>query len=427
MFVELITTGSELLLGATLNTHQQWIGRQLAEIGMPVSRQLTVPDSGTAIAEAVAEALNRADLIITTGGLGPTSDDRTRDEIARLLGLTMSEDPAVLKQIELAFRRRNRPLPPNFKSLASIQAQVPAGALVLKNEHGSAPGLAIAVPRSSGGHAPRQLIMLPGPPRELQPMFSEHVLPLLKSRFPASGSFVSTTFHTIGIGESRVEDAIRPHLIELEAHGLEIGYCARTGEVDVRLSAQGSDAAVVVKEAANRVRRLMSKHTYSEDRRSLEEVVIDLLRAQNKKLATAESCTGGLAANCLTNISGASDVFVGGLVTYSNELKQSLLGVRPETLAAHGAVSEETAREMATGALTRCGADLAIAITGIAGPTGGSADKPVGTVFIALADQAGVEVQRQQNTFDRETFKFITARQSLEMLRRRLLAIPGNG
>ena len=273
----------------------------------------------------------------------------------------------------------------------------------------------------------RLLIMLPGPPRELQPMFSEHVRPLLKSRFPASGSFVSTTFHTIGIGESRVEDAIRPHLIELEAHGLEIGYCARTGEVDVRLSAQGSDAAVVVKEAANRVRRLMSKQTYSEDRRSLEEVVIDLLRAQNKKLATAESCTGGLAANCLTNISGASDVFVGGLVTYSNELKQSLLGVRPETLAAHGAVSEETAREMATGALTRCGADLAIAITGIAGPTGGSADKPVGTVFIALADHARVEVQRQQNTFDRETFKFITARQSLEMLRRRLLAIPGNG
>ena len=162
MFVELITTGSELLLGATLNTHQQWIGRQLAEIGMPVSRQLTVPDSGTAIAEAVAEALNRADLIITTGGLGPTSDDRTRDEIARLLGLTMSEDPAVLKQIELAFRRRNRPLPPNFKSLASIQAQVPAGALVLKNEHGSAPGLAIDVPRTPPGqnvapadHAPR--------------------------------------------------------------------------------------------------------------------------------------------------------------------------------------------------------------------------------------------------------------------------------
>jgi nicotinamide-nucleotide amidase len=427
MFVELITTGSELLLGATLNTHQQWLGRQLAELGMPVSRQLTVPDSGTAIAEAVADALQRADLIITTGGLGPTSDDRTRDEIARLLGLQMTEDPDVLKQIEIVFKRRNHPLPPNFKSIASIQAQVPAGAIVLKNEHGSAPGLSLEIPRTTVGQIPRQLIMLPGPPRELQPIFTEHVIPLLKSKFSASGSFVSTTFHTIGIGESRVEAAIRPHLVELEARGLEIGYCARTGEVDVRLSAQGPAAMELVKEAAQRVRRLMGKYTYSEDRRILEEVVLGLLREQGKKLVTAESCTGGLLAHCLTNVAGASDMFVGGLVTYSNELKQSLLGVRADTLAAHGAVSEETAREMALGALARYGADYALAITGIAGPTGGSAEKPVGTVFIALADRAGVEVERNQNPFDRETFKFITVRQSLEKLRRRLLSSPGDG
>jgi nicotinamide-nucleotide amidase len=423
MFVELITTGSELLLGATLNSHQQWIGRQLADLGLPVSRQLTVPDSGTAIAEAVADALKRADLIITTGGLGPTSDDRTRDEIARLLHLTLTEDPEVLRQIEVVFRRRGRPLPPNFESLARIQAQVPAGAVVLKNEQGSAPGLALPVPAATDGRRTRLLIMLPGPPRELHPTFTGHVIPLLKAQFPESAAFVAKTFHTIGVGESRVEDAIRPHLVELEARGLEIGYCARTGEVDVRLTAEGPAAAELVDEAARRVRRLLANHTYSEDRRSLEEVVIGLLREQRKKLVAAESCTGGYVAHCLTNVPGASEVFVGGLVTYSNELKQALLGVRAETLAEQGAVSEKTAREMAGGTLSRFGADYAVAITGIAGPGGGSAEKPVGTVFMALADLEQVVVQRQQNAFDRETFKFITGRQCLEMLRRRLIEV----
>lgn len=424
MFVELITTGSELLLGATLNTHQQWLGRQLADLGLPVSRQLTVPDAGTAIAEAVRDALQRADLIITTGGLGPTSDDRTREEIARLLGLTLSEDPDVLRQIEVAFRRRGRPLPPNFKTLASIQAQVPAGALVLRNDHGSAPGLALRMEPPVTGHKARLLVLLPGPPRELQPMFLDHVVPLLKAQFPDAASFVSKTFHTIGVGESRVEDAIRPHLIELEARGLEIGYCARTGEVDVRLTAVGPGAAELVDEAAQRVRSLLAKHVFSEDRRTLEEVVLGLLRARNEKVVTAESCTGGYVAHCLTNVPGASEVFLGGMVTYSNELKQALLGVRAETLATHGAVSEATAREMAVGALARHEADYAIAITGIAGPGGGSEEKPVGTVFIALADREQVVVEQQRNWFDRETFKFITGRQSLELLRRRLLGRP---
>ncbi len=421
MFVELITTGSELLLGSTLNSHQQWIGRQLADLGLPVNRQSTVPDSGSAIAEAVADALKRADLIITTGGLGPTSDDRTRDEIARLLGLSLTEDPEVLRQIEIVFKRRNRPLPPNFKTIASIQAQVPAGAIVLKNEQGSAPGLALAVPRAGFDQPARLLVLLPGPPRELHPIFTEHLIPLLKDRFPAGAGFVSKTFHTIGVGESRVEDMIRPQLIELEARGLEIGYCARTGEVDVRLTAAGAEAVGLVTEASRRVRRLISKFTYGEDRCSLEEVVVGLLRKHDQKLVTAESCTGGFVSHCLTNVPGASEVFLGGLVTYSNELKQSLLGVRAETLASRGAVSEETAREMAAGALARYEADFALAITGIAGPAGGTPDKPVGTVFIALADAKAVTVQCQQNPFDRETFKFITGRQSLEMLRQRLL------
>lgn len=427
MYVELITTGSELLLGATLNSHQQWIGRQLAELGLPVSRQVTVPDSGTAIADAVAEALSRADLIITTGGLGPTADDRTRDEIARLLGLPLTEDPEVLRQIEAVFQRRNRPLPPNFATLAAIQARVPAGALVLKNEHGSAPGLAMKLPAGANAAHPRWLIMLPGPPRELQPIFRDHVLPLLRANCPECGGFIAHTLHTFGVGESRVEDAIRPRLAELESRGLEIGYCARTGEVDVRLTATGAAARELVAEAAGRVRRLLGKFIYSEDQRSLEAVVIELLRASRQRLVTAESCTGGYVAHCLTNVPGASEVFLGGMVTYSNELKQTLLGVRPETLAAHGAVSEPTAREMAAGARERYHADFAIAITGIAGPGGGTPEKPVGTVYIGLASRDEVTVVRQENAFDRETFKVVTARQSLELLRHQLLGMRPAG
>ncbi|MBI1178372.1 competence/damage-inducible protein A [bacterium] len=421
MFVELITTGSELLLGATLNSHQQWIGRRLAEIGLPVNRQLTVPDTGTAIADAVREALTRADLVITTGGLGPTSDDRTRDEIARLLNLSLTEDPEVLKQIELVFKRRNRPFPPNFETIARTQAQVPAGAIVLKNEHGSAPGLAIDVATENKTGRGRLLIVLPGPPRELHPMFLAYAIPLLKTRFPEVGTFSCLTFHTIGVGESRVEDAIRPHLVELESNGLEIGYCARVGEVDVRLTALGPKGEELVREASLRVRRLLGKFIYSESGQSLEEVIVHLLAELKQTLVTAESCTGGFVSHCLTNVPGASDVLLGGLVTYSNEFKRELLGVRDETLSAHGAVSEQTAREMAEGARTRYRADYAIAITGIAGPGGGSVEKPVGTVFIGVADANGVDVQRHQNAFDRETFKFITGRQSLEMLRRRLI------
>lgn len=423
VFVELITTGSELLLGATLNSHQQWLGARLAHLGLPVNRQVTVPDTGTAIADAVAEAIRRADLVITTGGLGPTADDRTRDEIARLLGVALEPDPAVAREIEALFARRGRPLPPN----AMVQARVPAGAVVLRNEHGSAPGLTMEFHRPGGHSSNGFLVMLPGPPRELRPMFDEHVEPLLRERFAAARDFVSLTLHTIGIGESRVEEAVRPHLSRLEADGLEIGYCARSGEVDVRLSATGPGAADKVEAGCRVVRRLLGKFIYSDRNETLEQVVVEELRRQGKQLATAESCTGGLLASTITDVPGASEVFRGGVVSYSNDLKQSLLGVRAETLSNHGAVSEETAREMAAGARKRYGADFALAITGIAGPTGGTPDKPVGTVFISLADDDGVDVRREMNALDRATFKLVTTRQSLELLRRRLRGMPSPG
>lgn len=423
MFVELITTGSELLLGSTLNSHQQWIGQRLAALGMPVNRQLTVPDAGSAIADAVAEALTRADVVIVTGGLGPTSDDRTRDEIAGLLGLELQTDADVLLQIEKVFKQRGRPLPPNYSTLAHIQAQVPSGAIVLTNEKGSAPGLAIEVPADKFGEraGTSLLVMLPGPPREMRPMLDAEVTPLLKKHYPLAAGFLSRTFHTLGIGESRVEDAVAPHLEKLMKRGLELGFCARSGEVDVRLTAVGDAAPGLMEEASAMVHRLMREHIYSDDGSSLGEVIIRELKRQGKKVVTAESCTGGFVAHTLTNVSGASEVFSGGIVTYSNELKQTLLGVSADTLAKHGAVSEETAREMALGARERYEADYAISITGIAGPTGGTETKPVGTVFIGLAHPGGVTAEKQFYPFERETFKFVTGRQSLDMLRRQLL------
>jgi nicotinamide-nucleotide amidase len=290
------------------------------------------------------------------------------------------------------------------------------------NPVGTAPGLAMDVPATQFGsrEQPNVLVMLPGPPREMRPLFQLHVVPLLKERFQASSGFMSKIYHTLGIGESRVEDALSGPLKPLTDRGLELGFCARTGEVDVRLTASGNEAASLIETGSGIVVRMLRDHIYSDDGSSLNEVVIRELRRQGQSVVAAESCTGGFVSNLLTDIPGASEVFIGGFVTYSNKLKMRLLGVRKETLEAHGAVSEETAREMAVGARDRYGADFAISITGIAGPTGGTPDKPVGTVFIGLACADDTEVVRATNAFDRAAFKYVTGRQALDMLRRRL-------
>jgi nicotinamide-nucleotide amidase len=423
LHIEIINTGSELLLGAVLNTHQQWLCRQLANHGYLVERQVAVADSGQAIEQAVREALARADCILTTGGLGPTSDDLTRDRIAALLNRPLHEDARVLAHLEQFFQARRRRLPPS----ARVQTLVPEGALVLANAHGTAPGLLVEVNpnqfRADG--KPSWLVMLPGPPRELYPMFTEQVLPLLREKLPLPREFVSCTLRSTGIGESAVEETIAAPLKPLAELGLEVGYCARVGEVDVRLSARGERAASLVNQAEDVVRRLIGKHIFGSGDDSLETVVVRLLTERQQTLALAESCTGGLIAHRITNVPGASAVLRSGLVTYSNEAKRKLLGVRAETLAAHGEVSQAVAREMAEGARVEGGTDYALAVTGIAGPTGGSPAKPIGTVFIALATAGQTVGLDPFNPFDRETFKFVTSQQALELLRRELLATPG--
>ena len=415
MRIEIINTGAELLLGRVLNTHQQWLCRQLADLGYVVDRQVAVDDCAPRMLDAVRDALAVSDLVIVTGGLGPTSDDRTREVIAGFLERKLLEDSTVLTHIQNMFAVRKRPMPASTR----VQALVPEGATVLMNAHGTAPGLVLEAPS-----ARRLLVMLPGPPRELRPMFTEQVVPILRERLPPQEPFVCRTLRTTGLGESMVEERIAGPLQLLTQAGLELGYCARVGEVDVRFTARGAKARDLVAEAERIARGLLGDLVFAVDDESLEVVLVRLLTERKQTVALAESCTGGFIAHRITNVPGASAVLLAGLVTYSNEAKQQFLGVRPETLAAHGAVSEAVAREMAEGARTRTGADYAIAVTGVAGPGGGTAEKPVGTVWMALAGAAGTFAQRKLNAFDRETFKYVSSQQALDLLRLQLKS-PG--
>jgi nicotinamide-nucleotide amidase len=418
--LEIINTGSELMLGRVLNSHQQWLCRQLSDRGYVVARQVAVADTAVEIRQAVSESLARGGLAITTGGLGPTTDDLTRAALAELLTRPLHEDGMVMAAIEAWFQRRGRPMPPSVR----LQAQVPAGAIVLPNAHGTAPGLILeAGPTAASPDRPSAwLVMLPGPPRELRPMFAEQVLPWLARQFPLDTPFYARTLRTTGLGESMVQERIAGPLASLVAAGLEIGYCARVGEVDVRLASRRPDAIALVAEAEALVRECMSRQVFGSEDDTLEGAVVRLLTGRRQTLVVAESCTGGRLASRITDVPGASAVFLGGVVSYSNALKQRLLGVRAETLAGAGAVSETTAREMAEGARTRHGADYALAVTGIAGPGGGTPAKPVGTVFIALATARATTVIAPLNPYDRETFKNVTTQQALELLRQELLA-----
>jgi nicotinamide-nucleotide amidase len=412
--VELINTGSELMLGRVLNTHQQWLCRQLADLGLVVSRQVAVDDTSDRIVEAVREALARARLVIVTGGLGPTSDDRTRDAVAALLGRTLRLDEAVLCHIQSYFTSRRRIMVEGIK----VQAMIPEGATVLLNHFGTAPGLAMqTTPAGESGPA-GLLVMLPGPPRELRPMFTSQVLPLLRQAYPSETVLACRTLKTTGLGESLVEQKIAGPLERLVQAGLDLGYCARIGEVDVRLAARGPGAAKLVAEAEQIVRPLLGALVFGSDEDTLEAVVVRALTERRQTVATAESCTGGLLAHRLTNVPGASAVFWGGAVSYANQAKESLLGVPAALLAEHGAVSEPVVRAMAEGIRQRAGSDYAVAVTGIAGPSGGSEAKPVGTVFIGLAGPTGTVAERCLNPYDRETFKWVTSQQALDLLRK---------
>jgi len=368
------------------------------------------------LVDAVREALTRSDWVITTGGLGPTCDDRTRELVAGLLGRNLIHQPAVEASIRAWFESRNRPVPNRTR----VESMVPEGAEILVNRHGTAPGLAVWLepnPFRPGGQA-SWLVMLPGPPRELRPMFLEEVLPRMAARFPIREGFACRTLKTTGLGESYMEERLDEPLRDLVAGGMDLGFCARTGEVDVRFVARGSQASEVVAEAERRTRAIVGEHIFGVEDDTLEQVIVREFTSRGLTLALAESCTGGHVANRITHVPGSSAVLLAGVVSYSNASKQSLLGVDPTLLANHGAVSEPVARAMAEGARRVTGADFALSITGIAGPGGDVPGKPVGTVFMAVASADATVVLRQLNVFDRETFKYVTAQQAMSLVLR---------
>ncbi len=409
--IEVINTGTELLLGDTLNTHGAWFGRELFKLGLRISRQTTVPD-GDAIRDSLQEALGRADAVIVTGGLGPTSDDLTREITAEVLGLEMITDEAALRSLEGFFAVRGKPMADANRK----QALCPVGADVLPNPNGTAPG--IYVPPRLNGRSNCAVFLLPGPPRELYPMYRAEVVPRLRALAGVEAPHDALVLKFTGVGESDFHDGIDALLAAVP--GLEYGYCARIGEVDLRLI--GDSPAL--EEGREIALERFAPFLISDDGASLEESVVRLFKQRGMKFAIAESCTGGLISNRITNVPGASDVFTHGFVTYANEAKSGMLGVSPRDLETHGAVSEAVARAMAEGALRASGAGVAVAVTGIAGPGGGTEEKPVGTAWIAVAVKGGAtDALRVFHPRNRKDFKLAVSQGALDAVRRRLEAI----
>ena len=406
----LINTGTELLLGDVQDAHLAFIAREILPLGLRIDERRTVPDTNV-IRRTVTELFPRCEILFVTGGLGPTTDDITREMVAQSLGLELRQDAQLLASLQQRLQLRGI----KWSSGIARQADVLAGAQVLPNENGSAPGFYLKANINARVVSPH-VFVLPGPPRELQPMFTKFAMPILKSIIEVPLPVERRSYSIAGVGESLVENAIGEKVLAIP--GIELGYCARPGEVEVRII--GNPNAIRAADAV--IRRELGVSIFSDNNEALEAVVVTLLKERKETLATAESCTGGLIANQITNVSGASEIFLAGYVTYANSAKSDVLNVDSKLIDKHGAVSEAVARAMAEGARGRAASTYGLATTGIAGPTGGSDEKPVGTVYIALASGDSETVAKKfLFPTDRETFKQLAAQAALDLLRRRLL------
>lgn len=406
----LINTGTELLLGDVQDAHLAFIAREILPLGLRIDERRTVPDSDV-IRRTLTELFSHCEILFVTGGLGPTTDDITREMVAQSLGLGLYQDPQLLAWLQQRLQMRGI----KWTSGIARQADVLAGARILPNENGSASGFYLKANINLRIPSPHVLV-LPGPPRELQPMFRKFAMPILKSIVEAPLPVERRSYSIAGVGESLVEKAIGEKVLAIP--GIELGYCARPGEVEVRII--GKPPAIQTADAI--IRDELGVAIFSDKDEPLEEVVVRLLKQRNQALATAESCTGGLIANKITNVSGASEVFLAGYVAYANAAKSDVLNVDPKLIGKHGAVSKAVARAMAEGARTRAACKYGLATTGVAGPTGGSEEKPIGTVYIALASGDSETVARElMFPTDRETFKQLAAQAALDLLRLTLL------
>ena len=404
---EIVSVGTELLLGDILDTNAQYLSAQMALLGIAVLRRSTVGDNAGRLEETVRSACARSDIVLLTGGLGPTADDLTKEVCAGVMGFELVRDEATADDIRAFFQRRGSPMPQsNLK-----QADVPRGGTVFANENGTAPGMAM----ERGGKC---VILLPGPPHEMRPMFDRQIKPFLQAK--TSGVIVSHTVRTMGIGESALAERVSPLLT---GSNPTVAPYAKQGESLLRVTARAEtvqQAEEIMAPVLRRICDAVGDYVYGIDAEDIQHAVVQSLRDKKLRLATAESCTAGYISKRITEVPGASEVFDCALVTYSNEMKEKLLGVRHETLAQFGAVSAETAGEMAAGALRVSGADVAVAVTGVAGP-GCSEQKPVGLAFIGIADARGVETIRfDTGRKDREFNRYVTASRALYAVWQRL-------
>lgn len=417
MKLEVLTIGTELLLGHTVDTNAAELGRALAAAGAEIVRHTTVPDRPEAIRAAVAEALDRTGFVVTTGGLGPTRDDMTKTVVAELLEKRLVLDEPLLASVEERFRRMGRPMP----AINRNQAEVPEGAAVLPNPRGTAPGLWVEDGRG------RVVILLPGVPREMRGLLAEHVLPRLVARQGGGAGgkrrvVQSRTVRTTGVSESALAERVGE--IEPQIAPLTLAYLPSVEGVDLRVTAWGlepAEAEARLAAAVDMLRAAADGHAYGSDDADLAAVVLETLRRGRHRLGVAESCTGGMLAERITAIPGASDTFIGGVVAYADVIKTAALKVPLETLEAHGAVSEETVRAMAEGAQRLFSVDCTIAVTGIAGPGGGTPEKPVGTVWLAARVHTTTRAVKRVFPGDREEIRRRAAQAGLDLLRRLLL------
>jgi nicotinamide-nucleotide amidase len=406
---EILAAGSELLTPHRIDTNSLHLTARLNELGIEVRAKAVIGDDRSDLTAWLTGALQRADLVVATGGLGPTDDDITREAAAEVLGLPLEEDAEVLRTIERRFARRNMVMPPINRK----QARVPRGAVWLANPNGTAPGLWIE-------HGERVLVLLPGPPREMQAMFEASVAPRLAER-TAGRRLRRRVIKTTGWPESQVDEVAAPiYRTWLEARvPIQTTILASPGQIELHLSAAGEDGAAIdgaLDAAVDVLRRTLGKIVFSVDGRSLEEVVGDALRERAARISVAESCTGGLLLGRLTNVPGSSAWVIGGVVAYDNAVKTAELNVAEDLLAVHGAVSESVAAAMAEGVRARLATEIGVGVTGIAGPSGGTLDKPVGTVVIAVAGPA-VAVRTFAFVGDRHMVRAQAAQAALNMVR----------
>ncbi|WOO41579.1 competence/damage-inducible protein A [Rubellicoccus peritrichatus] len=406
--VDLITLGDELLLGIRENGHLHFIGQEFGRHGMFLRRNLTCRDTAEEIRESFLSSWNSADIIITTGGLGPTTDDNTREVIAETLGLELVFDESIKNDIQARFDRLGRQMSDNNLK----QCYLPKGAEKLPNPFGTAPGIHLK-------HDGKQLFMLPGPSSELRPMLESEVIPRLCENGFCNINDSYLQLRTIGVGESHLDEMLSPTFARYPE--LNVAYCAHNGLVDVRLSSVNQAIGEKqINEIAEECREKLGPDFICYGGCSIAKIIFNHLRADEKTLAVAESCTGGLLSNAFTNIPGASKVFAGGVVCYSNDAKMEMLGVPEEILIQHGAVSAETAVAMATGVAERMSTDYALSITGFAGPSGGTPENPVGTIYIGYSCPCGTWCVRMRYPGERVTVKERAVTRALDVMRRKI-------